>query len=144
MPNEEHFHRLENLYHNAPINQHYLPKINISEGRAEVILKIRPVFHHGGHYVHGGVYFKHLDDAAYFAVNSLVEDVTVATVSFNIYFTRPIAEGEMRAAGCVVHASQRIFVAEAEMTDASGHQIARGSGMYMRTRVPLTGEVGYA
>jgi acyl-coenzyme A thioesterase PaaI-like protein len=35
--------------------------------------------HHSIHAVHGSVYFKALDDAAFFAVNSLVEDVFVLT-----------------------------------------------------------------
>jgi acyl-coenzyme A thioesterase PaaI-like protein len=41
----------------------------------------------------GSVYFKMLDDAAFFAVNSIVEDVFVYTVSLNVQLLRPVASG---------------------------------------------------
>jgi acyl-coenzyme A thioesterase PaaI-like protein len=85
-----------------------------------------------------------LDDAAFFAVNSLVDDVFVLTVSFNIYLTRPVSEGQMRAIGRVVHHSQRLFIGEAELTDASGREIARGSGAFMRSNIPLASVPGYS
>ena len=50
--------------------------------------------------MHGSVYFKALDDAAYFAVSSLVTDYLLVTVSFNLHlyvrFQRIIkAEGRL-------------------------------------------------
>jgi uncharacterized protein (TIGR00369 family) len=89
------------------------------------------------------VYFKALDDAAFFAVNSLVDDVFILTVSFNLYLTRPISEGEMKATGRVIHRSRRLFVAESELIDAKGREIARGSGTFMRSTIPLSPELGY-
>jgi hypothetical protein len=35
---------------------------------------VRPDFFHAAHAVHGSVYFKALDDAAFFAVASLVQE----------------------------------------------------------------------
>jgi acyl-coenzyme A thioesterase PaaI-like protein len=49
------------------------------------------------------LYFKLLDDAAFFAVNSVVRDVFVLTVSFNIYLTRPVSAGELKASGRAAH-----------------------------------------
>jgi uncharacterized protein (TIGR00369 family) len=93
--------------------------------------------------VHGSVYFKALDDAAFFAANSLVTDVFVLTATFNIYFMRPISEGELKATGWVVHRSRNLIVAESEVQDSLGRQIARGSGTFMRSQIALGPEVGY-
>ena len=139
----EHFRKLENMYLSAPFNDHFQPKLTVKEGEAEVIYDIRPDYFHAAFAVHGAVYFKAMDDAAFFAVNSLVEDVFVLTVSFTTYLTRPINEGSMRATGKVVHHSQRLFLAEAVVVDDKGRQIARGNGSFMRSRTPLTPEIGY-
>jgi uncharacterized protein (TIGR00369 family) len=143
MPDEDHFRKLERMYAQAPVNEYFRPTLHVSEGRAEVVLPVRQDFFHAAGGVHGAVYFKALDDAAFFAVSSLVEDVFVLTVSFTVYFTRPVSGGEMRAVGRVVHSSQRLFVAEAEVTDSEGRVVARGSGTFMKSNVPLTPEIGY-
>ncbi|MBX3056219.1 MAG: PaaI family thioesterase [Anaerolineae bacterium] len=137
MLNEAHFNRLRWIYRTNPCNQHYTTQIDISEGRAEIVLPIRSDYLHGGGVVHGSVYFKLLDDAGTFAVSSLVKDFAILTASFNIYFTRPVAAGEIRAVGRVVHESRRLFIAEAEAVDGDGRVLARGSGSYMRSTIPL-------
>ena len=131
------------MYASAPVNEYYAPTMRVSEGRAEVTIPVRPDFFHAGGAVHGLVYFKALDDAAFFAVHSLVDDVFVLTVSFNLYLTRPISEGEMKATGRVVHRSRRFFVAESVLVDSDGREIARGSGTFMPSNIPLSPEVGY-
>jgi uncharacterized protein (TIGR00369 family) len=141
---ETHFRKLERMYMSAPINQYFGPRLRIEHSKAELRIPVRPEFFHPLRAVHGCVYFKALDDAAFFAVNSLVEDVFVLTASFNIYMTRPISEGEMIATGRVVHASRRLFVGESVLTDSEGREIGRGSGNFMRSGVHLTADVGYA
>lgn len=143
VPNEEHYRKLERMYATAPVNEYYGPTMRVSEGRAEVIIQVRRDFFHAGHAVHGAAYFKLLDDAAFFAANSLVEDVFVLTVSLNAYLIRPITEGEMKATGRVVHRSRRIIIAEAEVVDSEGREIARGSATFMPSNIPLSPEVGY-
>ena len=93
MPSSEHYHKLERMYLSAPINTFYSPTIEITEGRSVIEFPVRPEFFHAADAIHGSVYFKALDDAAFFAVNSLVEDYFVLTVSFNIYLTQPVSEG---------------------------------------------------
>jgi uncharacterized protein (TIGR00369 family) len=141
---EEHHRRLERLYAAAPINRYFEPRLRISEGKADLVLPIKPDFFHAAGAVHGSVYFKALDDAAFFAANSLVFDVFVLTASFNVYLTRPISEGEIRASGTVVHRSTNLIVAESVLLDSDERQIARGSGTFMRSRISLTPEIGYA
>lgn len=139
----EHFDKLANMYLSAPCNEYYKPKISIQEGAAEVILEVRPDYFHAAFAVHGSAYFKAMDDASFFAVNSLVDDVFVLTVSFTTYLTRPINEGSMHATAKVVHQSRRLFLAEAVVVDDKGRQIARGNGSFMRSKTPLTPEIGY-
>ena len=139
----QHFRRLEQMYLSAPCNVYYQPTIAISEGAAEVRNPIQPSFFHAANATHGSVYFKAMDDAAFFAANSVVMDVFVLTVSFNIYLTRPIASGEMISSGKLISASKNLFVAEAVLTDDRGREIGRGSGSFMRSRIPLSAEVGY-
>jgi uncharacterized protein (TIGR00369 family) len=140
---EEHFRKLERMYHGAPINRFFEPKIRIANGTADLRMSVKPDFFHAAHAVHGSVYFKALDDAAFFAVSSLVTDVFVLTASYNIYLTRPVTEGVLQASGRVVHRSRSLFLAEAELLDAEQRQVARGSGSFMRSRIALTAQVGY-
>jgi uncharacterized protein (TIGR00369 family) len=131
------------MYASAPCNKYYAPTIRVGNGVTELIIPVRSDFFHSAGAVHGATYFKALDDAAFFAVSSLVDDVIVVTVSFNIHLTRPISEGNMKSIGRVVHRSQRVFVAESEVVDSKGRIIARGSGTFMRSKIPLSPEVNY-
>jgi len=143
LPNEEHYRKLERMYASAPINDFFQPVMRVSEGEAVVTTKVRRDFFHAANAVHGALYFKMLDDAAFFAVNSLVPDVFVLTVSLNAYLTRPVADGELQAVGRVVHRSRRLYVAESQLTDSAGREIARGSGTFVPSDIPLSPEIGY-
>ena len=88
----DHYRRLEKMYLAAPCNEIYRPEITVREAEAEVSFDVRPHLYHAGRAVHGSSYFKAMDDAAFFAVNSLVDDVFVLTVSFDLHLLRPIAE----------------------------------------------------
>ena len=143
MEPEEHYRRLERMYAAAPINQYFAPLMRVSEGKADVAIQVRSDFFHAAHAAHGVLYFKLLDDAAFFSVNSLVRDVFVLTVSFNIYLTRPVSEGELKARGRVVHRARRLFLAESELVNGEGQEVARGSGVFMRSTIALSPELGY-
>lgn len=143
MSAEEHYRKLERMYLGAPVNRIFDPRIEIGEGKATVTIPIRSEFFHAAHAAHGMIYFKLLDDAAFFAVNSLVEDVFVLTVSFNLHLIRPITEGDVRATGRVVHQSRRLFIADAQAADKAGREVARGTGTFMRSTIPLTADLGY-
>ncbi len=142
--NEEHFRKLERMYATAPVNDYFRPVMRVGHGVAEVSIAARKDFHHAAHAVHGVVYFKLLDDAAFFAANSLVNDVFVLTVSLNSCLLRPVTEGEMKATGRVVHQSKSLIIADAEVFDAEGRQLARGTGTFMRSRTALSPGIGYA
>ena len=144
MPNDEHYRKLERMYASAPINDFFQPVMRVSEGEAVVTTQVRRDFFHAANAVHGALYFKMLDDAAFFAVNSLVTDTFVLTVSLNAYLVRPVSEGEVQAVGRVVHRSRRLYVAESQLTDSDGKEIARGSGTFVPSDIALSPEIGYA
>jgi uncharacterized protein (TIGR00369 family) len=124
-----HYRRLERAYASAPVTQWYGAVIRIDDGTAEVRLPIRPEFHHAAGAVHGSVYFRILDDAGFFAANSVVTDVLVLTVSYTIHFLRPVQAGELRATGRLVHAGGQLLVAESQLFDAADRLLGqRGTG----------------
>jgi len=140
---DEHHRRLERMYRSAPTNEYFRPEIEIGDGTAEVQLVVRPDFFHAASAVHGSVYFKLLDDATFFAASSLVDDVFVLTTSFTIYFLRPVSGGEMRARGRVVNRSTRLIIGEGVIVDSDDKEVARGTGTFMPSRVPLDERLGY-
>ena len=137
-----HLRALERMYLSAPINAFFRPTIHIEDARAEVRLTVRADMHHAANAAHGAVYFKMLDDAAFFAVQSLVPDTFVLTVSFTVYLLAPVATGEMVAVGRVVHQSKRLFVAESTI-EVDGRVAARGNGSFMRSAIRLEEKIGY-
>ena len=141
---EEHFRKLERMYHDAPINRLYQPVIRVEDGRAEIDVPVKPEFFHAAHALHGSAYFNALDDAAFFAVSSVVTDVFVLTASFTVYLTRPVTEGVLHAVGRVVHRSRNLFLAEAELRDGQQRQVGRGSGSFMRSAIALSADLRYA
>ena len=73
-----------------------------------------------------------------------MDDVFVLTASFNIYFLRPIAAGVMTARGTVVSSrTSRLIIGEGTLVDGDGKEIARGTGTFMPSRVPLDERLGY-
>lgn len=143
--NPEHFRRLARMYlTRASINDYFRPAITIGDGEAEVRIEVDPKFFHAAGAVHGSVYFKALDDAAFFAANSVVEDVFVLTTSFNIHLLRPVTEGTLIAKGTLVSETKSLLIADAELTDEKGRLIGRGSGTFMKSRMKLMDVPGYA
>ena len=99
MDKHQHYKSLESMYLAAPINEIYKPTIEVTQGEAIIEISIDSSYHHSAGAVHGSVYFKMLDDAAFFAANSLEDQVFVLTTSFTTYLTRPVFEGSLRSVG---------------------------------------------
>jgi len=130
------------MYHEAPCNDALDPTLSVDAGAATVEFTADESTHHAAGGMHGAYYFKALDDAAFFAVNSLVTDVFVLTTGFDVHLERPVTEGVVRAAGEVVNANPNQLLATAVAT-ADGEEIARGTGRFARSRIELDEEVAY-
>lgn len=141
---DAHYRALEALYASAPINGSFKSELHIPErGRASIDFLVEENHYHAAGAAHGTVYFKMLDDAAFYAANSLVTDAFVLTTAFNLLLTRPIKAGRHRAEGRWISGERRVLVAEATITDAAGTEVARGTGTFMRSRIALSSLPGY-
>jgi len=143
MSQEEHFRNLENMYSAAPINRIFQPTIVISEAEAHIQIEASEKYHHAASAVHGSVYFKMLDDAAFFAASSLEQDFFVLTTSFTTYMTRPVSSGILRSVGRVVNRNKTQFIAEAIVYDDNDQEIGRGNGIFVRSKKTLADAKGY-
>ncbi len=144
MTQRSHYQCLENMYLNAPINEFYRPKISIQKAKSEIIIEIREDFFHAAKGVHGSVYFKMLDDAAFFAANSLVEEVFVLTANFTTYLTLPVNSGHIRAVGNVLDTPGSQFICTATAYDDQQRMLAYGSGTFVRSKLKLADTTGYS
>lgn len=139
-----HFRALEQLYRSAPINRLFRSELKIpAAGISRIDFDVDEQVYHAAGAVHGTVYFKMLDDAAFYAANSLVSDRFLLTTGFNLLFTRPIRHGHIRAEGRWISGRRRVYVAEASLIDAEGEEVGRGTGTFMRSAFPLSSLPGY-
>lgn len=151
MPPEEsadsaslHWRALEGLYASAPVNNLFESRLEIvGEGLSRIHFDVTPACFHAAGAAHGTIYFKMLDDAAFYAANTLVTDRFLLTTSFNLFFSRPIKGGRVIAEGRWVSGRRRVLVAEARLIDEEGEEVGRGTGTFQRSRIPLSSLDGY-
>lgn len=140
-----HWRALEGLYRSAPINQVFRSSLTISEqGRSRIVFAVEPDSFHAAGAAHGTIYFKMLDDAAFYAANTLVTDRFLLTTAFNLHLTKPIRGGTIVAEGRWVSGRRRVLVAESRLVDEEGEEVGRGTGTFMRSRIALSGLSGYS
>lgn len=140
-----HHRALERLYTGAPINRLFRSELTIEgAGRARIGFAVTHDTFHAAGAAHGALYFKMLDDAAFYAANTLVTDRFLLTTSFNLNFTRPVRGGRVIAHGRWISGRRRVLVAESWLTGEDGEMIGRGTGTFMRSHIALSGLPGYA
>lgn len=141
---DAHYRALEQLYASAPINLLFRSALTLADaGRSRIDFTVEPSSFHAAGAAHGTLYFKMLDDAAFYAANSLVSDRFLLTTAFNLHFTKPLREGPAMAEGRWISGRRRVFVAEARIVDSSGEECARGTGTFLRSHIALAGLAGY-
>jgi uncharacterized protein (TIGR00369 family) len=143
MESDRHYRALERMYLSAPINEIYHPRIKVLNERAEIEIQVSRLLFHAADAVHGSVYFKMLDDAAFFAANSIETEFFLLTTSFTTYLIRPISSGRMKSIGRIVSRTRTQTIAEAVVYDDEGKDVGRGSGVFVRSKIPLVSALGY-
>lgn len=143
--NLDHFEKLERMFNSAKLNTEIYcgSQLKIQHRKATISFTISDKFFHSLNAMHGSVYFKMLDDAAFFAVSSIVEDVFVLTTNFNTNLIKPVSEGELTAIGEVRFSSRNLFIAEATLYNEAGKEVAFGTGHFAKSKVPLHPDIGY-
>ncbi|HEY0130169.1 MAG TPA: PaaI family thioesterase, partial [Allosphingosinicella sp.] len=128
-----HFRALESLYRHAPVNGLFESRLEIVEkGFARIRFEVGERLFHAAGAAHGTLYFKMMDDAAFYACNSLVTDRFLLTTAFNLLFTRPLRAGPVIAEGRWASGRRRVLVGEARLIDSEGELAASGTGTFMR------------
>jgi uncharacterized protein (TIGR00369 family) len=140
-----HWRALEGLYASAPINSMFHSRLEIlGEGLSRITFDVEPDCFHAAGAAHGTIYFKMLDDAAFYAANTLITDRFLLTTSFNLLLSKPIRGGTIVAEGRWISGRRRVLVAESRLVDAEGDEVGRGTGTFMRSRIPLSSLPGYS
>ncbi len=144
MSDPGHLRALERLYAAAPINAAFASTLALpGPGRSEIRFQVTDAMFHAAGAAHGTVYFKMLDDAAFYAANAMVQDHFLLTTQFNLFLTRPVKAEPLTAIGQWVSGARRVLIAESRLVDAAGKEVARGQGTFMRSRIRLTDLNGY-
>ena len=134
-----HYKVLEQIYLSAPVNQSLDLEIEVMEGEVLIKQMVKPEHCHTMGGVHGAYYFKCLDDACYFAANSIELEYCMLTVDYHIRFLRPITPDlhYIQASGHVVSTTKRLTICEGILKDSLGREIARGTGSFMPSQMRL-------
>jgi hypothetical protein len=54
-----------------------------------------------------------------------------------------VSDGELHAEGAVLHEAGRLLFAESELRDGAGRLLAKGTGTFTRSTIPLDASIGY-
>jgi len=145
METTDHYKRLERVYASAPILRFYNTSyIRFSETETTTTLQVEEKYFHGQKALHGSVYFRMLDDAAYFACAAKEPEKFLVTKSFNTELLRPVSEGKITAVGTVTGDAKNGYTARAELKDDKNQLLAIGEGVFVRTNTNWTEVFGYS
>ena len=131
-----HYRRASRMYRYAPVNAEgrYHSRVKVGQGTAQVTAPAKAEYCHAAFALHGSSYFKLLDDAAFFAAQSVNHEHFVVTTSFTTYITKPVdpqTTPYLIATGSVTSASKSLILAEAVVKQPDGVEVGRGSGTFM-------------
>ena len=136
---DTHYKKLEKIYLNANLNKKIYSntEIIISKNYSEIKMPIKEDYFHALNAIHGSVYFKMLDDAAFFAAQSVVEDYMLLTANFNISFKMPVTDGWIKSKGKLLSVSKQEINAEAKMYNSKNEIVAFGNGIFKKSKISI-------
>lgn len=143
MKMDKHFRCLERMYLSAPVNRFYSPTIRVENENAVIEIDVNPDMFHSGGGLHGSVYFKMLDDSAFFAVNSVEQEYFVLTGTFTVKLKRPVTNGKLRAVGKVTRKDGDKWSAESVLYN-DDIEVGSGSGIFIKGNMLLKESMGYS
>lgn len=142
--NSKHYQSLERMFHDAPIQKLLSGgQMHVADGKSTYSLSVNEEYFHAADALHGAVYFKLLDDAAYFAAASKESTYFLLTKSYNIEFIRPVEVDQLIATGELVSQEQNVFIAKSTITNSAGKIVATGEGIFVRSKKLLSEQQGY-
>jgi uncharacterized protein (TIGR00369 family) len=134
MSKADHFRKLETLFHFAPLNQEIFKgsELEVEDEQATLKLGIGRQYFHAAEAMHGAIYFKLLDDSAYFAAASVEPTYFLLTKSYTIHFRRPVMEDQLTAIGKVIEVNKKEILASSAIFNSEGKLVANGEGIFVR------------
>ena len=139
---EHHFSRLQDVYHTAPVNVEMKPTLQVSWGAASSVMAVDEKYFHAGKGLHGAMYFKMLDDTAYFACQSLEREFFLLTAEFTTRFFKPVTGGSLLCESRIDHIDGKKYRASAKLF-WQGVLAGEGSGLFLRSRIRLDDLAAY-
>lgn len=140
----EHFSRLERIFHAAPIQGVFKGgEMKVENEKAIYKLIISKAYFHAADALHGAIYFKLLDDSAYFAAASIEETYFLLTKSYTIHFKRPVEVDELIAVGELISENKGEITCRSRITNNAGKIVAEGEGIFVRSKKLLKDQTGY-
>ena len=102
----------------------------LADGKSSIRLLFRKEYGNTRGEMHGGAIAALVDAAMSQAVRSTIEmGSKVATITMTLNYLAP-SHGDLTARGAVVKGGKSVVFAEAEVTDARGQPVCRGSATY--------------
>lgn len=135
---ESHYLFLEQLYYRGPINGLLKQNIEVGADKCVITHQVDPQFFHAGNALHGAMYFKLLDDAAYFGCAGREMEFFIVTISFTLDLMRPVSSGKLRAEGCCTREENGILQGESILYNEDGKIVAKGNGKFARSKIRIT------
>tara|TARA_B100001057_G_scaffold199260_1_gene199897 strand:- start:1297 stop:1728 length:432 start_codon:yes stop_codon:yes gene_type:complete len=134
-----HYKKLEKIYLNANLNKNIYSntEIIISKNYSEITMPIKEDYFHALEAIHGSVYFKMLDDAAFFAAQSVVKDYMLLTASFNVSFKMPVSNDYIKSIGTLCSVSEKEITAESKMYNSKNELVAFGNGIFKKSKISI-------
>lgn len=146
MNNEQHYRNLERMFHSAPINKELIDgaELSVTHHCAELVLPMQEKFYHAADSLHGAIYFKLLDDSAYFAAASAEREFFLYTKCYKIHFKRPVKGGVLTAKGKLIEQGEKEWLAKSEIFNAQDKLVATGEGVFVKSQLLLQQQAGYS
>ena len=136
---DTHYKKLQKIYLNANLNKDIYSntEIIISKNYSEIKMPIKESYFHALEAIHGSVYFKMLDDAAFFSAQSVVKDYMLLTASFSITFKMPVSNGYIKSIGTLCSVSEKELTAESKMYNSKNELVALGNGIFKKSKIRI-------
>jgi uncharacterized protein (TIGR00369 family) len=134
MSDGSHYRKLETLFQSATLNQGIFKgsELEVEFEKATLRLAIGKQYFHAADAMHGAIYFKLLDDSAYFASASIEKTYFLLTKSYTIHFRRPVMEDDLTAIGKVMEVNEKEILAASEIYNSAGKLVANGEGIFVK------------
>jgi uncharacterized protein (TIGR00369 family) len=104
----------------------------IGWGRAEIELEVERRLTQSAGFAHGGVAAAMIDSAVGLALSTMLNPQEhITTVELKVNYIAPAQLGVVKARGKIIHKGKRIAVGDAEVRDAAGKLVSKGSATYI-------------